>query len=125
IITAINIIAGLIIGLIQHGMGLMDALQTFTVLTIGDGLVTTIPALLVSVSGGLITTRAASESNLGEDVSGQLLSNPKPVAIGAGVMLAFAMIPGLPKTAFLLLAAVMGGIAYISKTKQKKEQRQA
>jgi flagellar biosynthesis protein FlhA len=125
IITAINVVAGLAIGLIQYGMGVMDALQTFSVLTIGDGLVTTIPALLVSVSGGLITTRAASESNLGEDVSGQLLSNPRPVAIGAGVMLAFAMIPGLPKTAFLLLAAVMGGIAYISKTKQKKEHRQA
>ena len=110
IITAINIIAGLTIGLVQYGMGLMDALQTFTVLTIGDGLVTTIPALLVSVSGGLITTRAASESNLGEDVSGQLLSNPRPVAIGAGVMFAFAMIPGLPKTAFLLLAGVMGTV---------------
>jgi flagellar biosynthesis protein FlhA len=125
IITAINVVAGLAIGIIQQGMGVMDALQTFSVLTIGDGLVTTIPALLVSVSGGLITTRAASESNLGEDVSGQLLSNPRPVAIGAGVMFAFAMIPGLPKTAFLLLAAVMGAIAYVSKVKQQKELRQA
>jgi len=125
IITAINIVAGLAIGILQHGMGLMDALQTFSVLTIGDGLVTTIPALLVSVSGGLITTRAASESNLGEDVSGQLLSNPRPVAIGGAVMLAFAMVPGLPKTAFLLLAAVMGAIAYVSKIKGDNEQRQA
>jgi flagellar biosynthesis protein FlhA len=125
IITAINIVAGLAIGLLQHGMGLMDALQTFSVLTIGDGLVTTIPALLVSVAGGLITTRAASESNLGEDVSGQLLSNPRPVAIGAGVMFAFALIPGLPKTAFLMLAAVMGAVAYVSKIKLQKETRQA
>jgi flagellar biosynthesis protein FlhA len=125
IITAINIVAGLAIGILQHGMGLVDALQTFSVLTIGDGLVTTIPALLVSVSGGLITTRAASESNLGEDVSGQLLSNPRPVAIGAGVMFAFALIPGLPKAAFLLLAAVMGGVAYISKVKHQKEHKQA
>ena len=122
IITAINIIAGLAIGLMQHGMGIVDALQTFTVLTIGDGLVTAIPALLVSVSGGLITTRAASESNLGEDVSGQLLSNPRPVAIGAGVLLGFALIPGLPKVAFLFLAAVMGGVAYVSKIKKKHEQ---
>jgi flagellar biosynthesis protein FlhA len=121
IITAINIVAGLAIGLMQNGMGLMDALQTFTVLTIGDGLVTTIPALLVSVSGGLITTRAASESNLGEDVSGQLLSNPKPVAIGAGVMFGFALIPGLPKAAFLLLAGVMGVVAYVSWIRQKQE----
>jgi flagellar biosynthesis protein FlhA len=125
IITAINILAGLVIGLLQHGMGLMDALQTFTVLTIGDGLVTTIPALLVSVSGGLITTRAASESNLGEDVSGQLLSNPRPVAIGAGVMFGFALIPGLPKTAFFLLALVMAGVAYISKIKHKQDRQRA
>ena len=121
IITAINIAAGLTIGLVQNGMGIMDALQTFTVLTIGDGLVTTIPALLVSVSGGLITTRAASESNLGEDVSGQLLSNPKPVAIGAGVMFGFALIPGLPKAAFFLLAGVMGVVAYVSWIKHKQE----
>jgi flagellar biosynthesis protein FlhA len=125
IITAINIVAGLAIGILQYRMGLIDALQTFSVLTIGDGLVTTIPALLVSVSGGLITTRAASESNLGEDVSGQLLSNPRPVAIGAGVMLAFALVPGLPKTAFLMLAIVMGAIAYVSKVKGQKEHRQA
>jgi len=89
------------------------------------GLVTTIPALLVSVSGGLITTRAASESNLGEDVSGQLLSNPKPVAIGAGVMFGFAMIPGLPKAAFLLLALVMGAVAYIAKIKHRQDRQQA
>lgn len=121
IITSINIFAGIIIGLVQHNMEVMEALQTFTVLTIGDGLVTAIPALLVSVAGGLITTRAASESNLGEDVSKQLLLNPKPVAIGAGVLLGFALIPGLPKLAFLLLSAATGVIAYFSNMKAKEE----
>jgi len=121
IITSIDIFAGIIIGIVQYNMEIMEALQTFTVLTIGDGLVTAIPALLVSVSGGLITTRAASESNLGEDVSKQLLLNPKPVAIGAGVLLGFALIPGLPKLAFILLSAATGVIAYCSNMKAKDE----
>ncbi|MFN8009162.1 MAG: flagellar biosynthesis protein FlhA [Terriglobia bacterium] len=121
IITTINIFAGIIIGLVQHNMELIQALQTFTVLTIGDGLVTAIPALLVSVAGGLITTRAASESNLGEDVSTQLLLNPKPVAIGAVVLLGLAVIPGLPKIAFLLLAGATGIVAYVSNARKKQE----
>src|SRR5881394_2848870 len=74
LITGVNIVAGLIIGVFQHNMELGSAVQTYTILTIGEGLVTAIPALLVSMSGGLITTRAASESNLGEDVAEQLLA---------------------------------------------------
>jgi flagellar biosynthesis protein FlhA len=125
IVTAINIVAGLGIGILQNGMEIVDALRTFTVLTIGDGLVTAIPALLVSVSGGLITTRAASESNLGEDVSGQLLADPKPVAIGAAVLFGFALIPGLPKFPFLLLGMVMAGVAYDSQIRSKQELAEA
>jgi flagellar biosynthesis protein FlhA len=121
IITTINIVAGIIIGLVQHNMEIVQALQTFTVLTIGDGLVTAIPALLVSVAGGLITTRAASESNLGEDVSKQLLLNPKPVALGAGVLLGLAIIPGLPKLAFLFLSGATALVAYVSNVKKKQE----
>lgn len=120
IITSINIFAGIIIGLVQHNMEVLQALQTFTVLTIGDGLVTAIPALLISVAGGLITTRAASESNLGEDVSRQLLLNPRPVAIGAGVLVGFALIPGLPKLAFLALATITGAAAYFSNANKKQ-----
>ena len=70
LITGVNIVAGLVIGVLQHGMDLSTAAQTFTILTVGEGLVTAIPALLVSMAGGLITTRAASESNLGEEVAG-------------------------------------------------------
>ena len=73
LITAVNIVAGLIIGVFQHGLDLATAAETYTILTVGEGLVTSIPALLVSMSGGLITTRAASESHLGEEVATQLL----------------------------------------------------
>ena len=120
IITSVNILAGILIGLVQHKMELLQALQTFTVLTIGDGLVTAIPALLISVTGGLITTRAASESNLGEDVSRQLLINPRPVAIGAGVLFGFALVPGLPKLAFFILAFLTGVVAYFSNARHKE-----
>src|SRR6476620_1555771 len=79
LITAINIIAGFLIGVLQHGMELKRALQTYTVLTIGDGLVTVIPALMISISGGLIVTRASSDSKLGAQVKAQVFTNPQPL----------------------------------------------
>jgi flagellar biosynthesis protein FlhA len=108
LITGVNIVAGLIIGVFQHGMDVGTAAQNYTILTIGEGLVTAIPALLVSMSGGLITTRAASESNLGEDVAAQLLAQSKPLAVAAGVLTLLALIPGLPKLPFLLVASLLG-----------------
>jgi flagellar biosynthesis protein FlhA len=116
LITAVNIIAGLIIGVMQQGMEIGDALQTFTILTVGEGLVTAIPALLVAMSGGLITTRAASESNLGEDVANQLLARARPLAIAAAVLFALALIPGLPKLAFVVVGLMLGGAAYANRT---------
>src|ERR1700752_4871852 len=80
LITGVNIVAGLIIGVFQHGLDLSTAAQTYTILTVGEGLVTAIPALLVSMSGALITTRAASESNLGEEVAAPLLARWRPLA---------------------------------------------
>src|SRR6185369_1332943 len=112
LITGVNIVAGLIIGVFQHGLDLGTAAQTYTLLTVGEGLVTAIPALLVSMSGALITTRAASESNLGEDVATQLLGRSKPLAAGACVLTFLAMIPGLPKFAFLSVATVLAIAAY-------------
>ncbi len=111
LITAVNIIAGLIIGVMQHGLDLATAAETYTILTIGEGLVTAIPALLVSMAGGLITTRAASESNLGEEVATQLFAQPRPLAAAAGVLTLLALIPGLPKVAFLSIAAILAGAA--------------
>jgi flagellar biosynthesis protein FlhA len=115
LITAVNIIAGLIVGVVQHGLDLSTAVETYTILTVGEGLVTAIPALLVSMAGGLITTRAAAESHLGEEVAVQLLARSKPLAVGAGVLVALALIPGLPKFSFLFVAAVLGGAAYANR----------
>ena len=115
LITGVNIVAGLIIGVFQHDMELGNAAETYTILTIGEGLVTAIPALLVSMSGGLITTRAASESHLGEDVANQLLVQSRPLAVASGALVLLALIPGLPKLAFLTIAALLGGAAYLNR----------
>jgi flagellar biosynthesis protein FlhA len=115
LITGVNIVAGLIIGVFQHGLDLSTAAQTYTLLTVGEGLVTAIPALLVSMSGGLITTRAASESNLGEEIAVQLLARSRPLAIAAGALTGLALIPGLPKLAFMFVAALLGTAAYVNR----------
>ncbi len=108
LITTINIVAGFLIGVLQHGMDLNRALSTYTVLTIGDGLVTVIPALMVSVSGGLIVTRTSSDSKLGSDVRRQIFSNPQPLMLAGGVLAAMAAFPGLPTIPFLVLGSGVG-----------------
>src|SRR6266849_92969 len=112
LITSINIIAGFLIGVLQHGMDLRRAIETYTVLTIGDGLVTVIPALMISISGGLIVTRASSDSRLGTDFRKQVFGNPQPLLLASGVLLALAVFPGLPKVPFLLLGAGIGTSAW-------------
>src|SRR5580700_3463804 len=107
LITAINIIAGFLIGVFQHGIPFMEALKTYTVLTVGDGLVSMIPSLLVSVAGAIVLTRASSDSSLGIDVGRQLFGRRRALWIAASVMLALALIPGLPKLSFVLMSAVM------------------
>lgn len=108
IITAINIVAGFLIGVFQHGVEFQRALQTYTVLTIGDGLVTVIPALMISVSGGLIITRTGSDTRLGSEIQKQIFSNYQPLLLASGVLIAMAAFPGLPKVPFLLLGASAG-----------------
>jgi flagellar biosynthesis protein FlhA len=115
LITGINIVAGLLIGVFQHDLDLATAARTFTILTVGEGLVTAVPALVVSMAGALVTTRAATESDLGEEVAGQLLGGVKPMAVASGTLVALALIPGLPKTAFLVVAAAMAGAAYLNR----------
>ena len=112
LITSINIIAGFLIGVLQHGLDLKRALATYTVLTIGDGLVTVIPALMISVSGALIVTRASSDSRLGVDVKKQVFSNPQPLMLAAGVLLAMAAFPGLPKVPFIIIGCSLGLFAW-------------
>ena len=122
IITAINIIAGFLIGVFQHGMDLQRALQTYTVLTIGDGLVTVIPALMVSVCGGLIVTRASSENQLGTEMKRQLFSNPQPLMLAGGVLVAMAMFPGLPTVPFLMLGSGVGYLGWKLQQEQQTEE---
>src|SRR5208282_1876746 len=112
LITGINIVAGFLIGVLQHGMDFRKALETYTVLTIGDGLVTVIPALMVSISGGLIVTRASSDAQLGKEFQRQILGNSQPLLLAAGVLLALAALPGLPKLPFLLLGGGAGTVAW-------------
>src|SRR5277367_4869563 len=111
LITAINIVAGFLIGVFQLDIPFREALKTYTVLTVGDGLVTMIPSLLVSMAGGMVVTRATSDATLSVDVGRQILSRRRPLLIASGVMLSLAAIPGLPKFSFLLLAA---GTAFLA-----------
>ncbi len=112
LITAVNIIAGFLIGVFQLDIPFREALRTYTVLTVGDGLVTMIPSLLVSMAGGMVLTRASSDSGLSGDLGRQLFSARRPLFLAAVVMLALAAIPGLPKFSFLLMGAIMGGLAW-------------
>ncbi|HYA18880.1 MAG TPA: flagellar biosynthesis protein FlhA, partial [Bryobacteraceae bacterium] len=120
LITAINIIAGLLIGVLQHGVDLAKAAQTYTVLTIGDGLVTVIPALMISISGGLITTRAGSDNRLGVEFQKQVFGAPQPLFLASGILVAMAAFPGLPKIPFFLLGAGLGMVAWQMKNRPAK-----
>ena len=112
LITAINIIAGLLIGVFQQGTDLSTAVKNYTILTVGDGLVTMIPSLLVSIAGGIVLTRAASAESLDTELGTQLLRGKNTLWIACGVLLALALIPGLPKLSFVLMAAGVALIAY-------------
>jgi flagellar biosynthesis protein FlhA len=111
LITAVNIVAGFLIGVFQLDIPFQEALRTYTVLTVGDGLVTMIPSLLVSMAGGMVVTRATSDVGLAGDLGRQLLKR-RPLFIAAAVMLTLAIIPGLPKFSFLLLAALVAWLAW-------------
>jgi flagellar biosynthesis protein FlhA len=112
LITGINIVAGFLIGVLQHGMDFRKAIETYTVLTIGDGLVTVIPALMISISGGLIVTRASSDARLGAEFHKQIFGNSRPLLLAAGVLCAIALMPGMPKLPFVLMAAGAGATGW-------------
>lgn len=115
LIVLINIIAGFAIGVLQHGMEVSDALKTFTILTVGDGVAAAVPSLFISVAAAIITTRSATDSSMGDELSAQLLMNPKPLLIASGVLGFLGILPGMPHLAFLLLAAGAASVAYLSK----------
>jgi len=121
LITAINIVAGLLIGVLQQGVALSDAVKTYTVLTVGDGLVTLIPSLLVSVAGGMVLTRANSANGLTADLGTQLFRRGATLYIASGVLGALCLVPGLPKFAFLLPAAGLGYLGWQISRKPAEE----
>jgi flagellar biosynthesis protein FlhA len=125
LIVIINIGAGFTIGVLQHGMSLADALRTFTILTVGDGVAAAIPSLFISVAAAVICTRAATETSLGHEVSSQLLINPRPLFIAAGVLFFLGILPGMPHLAFITLAVAAGAVGHLSRQQRDRlEQEQ-
>jgi flagellar biosynthesis protein FlhA len=115
LVLAINIIAGFLIGVFQQGVPFQQALKTYTILTVGNGLVSIIPSLLVSVAGGIVVTRAGSDHSLGTDIEKQMFTTARPLWIVSGVLLALALIPGMPKISFVAL----GGLTMFAAWKMK------
>src|SRR5579883_2245343 len=118
LILLINIIGGLAIGTLGHGMAVADAAHTYTLLTIGDGLVAQIPALLLSTAVALIVTRMSRPQDMGGELRRQLFGNPKALGVAAGLLGIMGLIPGMPNVAFLLIAALCGATAYIINRKR-------
>lgn len=117
-IVLVNIIGGFVIGMLQKDMSLLEALQTYTLLTVGEGLVSQIPALLISTATGIIVTRTAAEESMGSDVMRQLSSKPRALMIAAALMAGFALMPGLPKIPFILMGVGAGLAAYFLQKEQ-------
>ena len=121
LITAINILGGLIIGVVQYDMSMGEAAKIFTTLTVGDGLVAQIPALIVSTSAGIIITRAAETTDLSEQLVNQLFKNVRVLMLSGGILLFLALVPGLPKLSFIILSAIMFSLAAVSRRSKIRE----
>lgn len=119
-VTIINVIGGLIVGMAQHDLAFSDAVANYTLLAIGDGLVAQIPSLIISVSAGVVVSRVANEEDIGGQIITQLFSNPKVIYITAGIIGGMGIIPGMPNSAFLMLATVLAGAGYFVAQQQKK-----
>ena len=120
IITVINIVGGLVVGLTMEKMSINQAIEVYTLATVGDGLVGQIPALLISTSTGIVVTRSATEGSFGSDLKTQLLSNNNVMIICGGILLAMCLVPGFPKLQLLLTAALLLGFGFLQKQKIKK-----
>jgi flagellar biosynthesis protein FlhA len=126
IITGINLVGGIMVGMLQHGLGFSEATHTYSTLTVGDGLAAQIPALLISVATGIIVTRSASDTDLGSDIASQILGQRKAPMVAAGAICLFALIPGLPKIPFLLVGAMFGAVGWsLRKSPAEPEQASA
>jgi flagellar biosynthesis protein FlhA len=114
-VTVINIVGGLIVGVVQHDMGFADALKNYTLLAIGDGLVAQIPSLIISTAAGMVVSRVASDQDIGTQLVGQLFAKPEVLYITAAIIGGMGLIPGMPNMVFILLASSLAGAAYLVK----------
>ena len=125
IIMLINIVGGLVVGVLQHDLDLATAAKNYTLLTIGDGLVAQIPALVISTAAGMVVSRVASDDSIGQQLAKQLISSPQVLILTAAIIGMLGMIPGMPHFAFLLLAGALGWFAYFLLTRTKLEEEKA
>jgi len=119
LINIVNIIGGFVIGMAQRGLSFSDALKSYTLLTVGDGLVTQIPALLIATAAGMVITRSGSGEALDREVRMQLFGKPKALLISSGALLVFAIVPGLPAMPFLILSGLAGTLGYVTMQQHK------
>ncbi|MBV6321301.1 flagellar biosynthesis protein FlhA [Duganella violaceipulchra] len=120
LVTVINVVGGLLVGLLQHDLTFADALKNYTLLAIGDGLVAQIPSLVISTAAGIVVSRVASEQDIGTQVVGQLFAKPQVLYITAAIIGGMGLIPGMPNLVFLLLAGVLAGSAYMMTRKAEE-----
>jgi flagellar biosynthesis protein FlhA len=120
LVTVINIVGGLIVGIVQHDLNFTTAVKNYTLLAIGDGLVAQIPSLIISVAAGVVVSRVANNQDIGSQLTSQLFKNPKVLIITATIVGVMGLIPGMPNLAFIGLASIFGGLAYILIKNQKK-----
>ncbi|HEY1366278.1 MAG TPA: flagellar biosynthesis protein FlhA, partial [Gaiellaceae bacterium] len=125
IIVAINLVGGIVVGVIQQHMGISDAMHHFSLLTIGDGLAAQIPALLISTATGIIVTRSASKGDLGNEITSQLLGQPRAVMLAGGVVLAMGIVPGLPKLPFFIVGGLLLALGRMMGKQKKAEALEA
>jgi flagellar biosynthesis protein FlhA len=125
IIVVTNIFAGFLVGIFQHNLTLADALKNYTTLTVGDGVAAAIPSLFVSVAAAIITTRSATETSMGDELSGQMLINPKPLYITGCVLGFLGILPGMPHIAFIALALFCAALGYLSQQQASNKERHA
>jgi flagellar biosynthesis protein FlhA len=124
LILIINIVGGFFVGVMQHGLSAADAAHTYTLLTIGDGLVAQVPALMLSVATAIIVTRVSRAQDMGRQLAGQVFGQPRALAVAAVVLGVMGVIPGMPNLAFLLLGGVCGGAAWLLFKRQRETREQ-
>lgn len=124
LITLINILGGIVIGIFMQDLSAAESLRRYTLLSIGDGLVTQIPALIVSTAAGIIVTRAASTDNMGTDLTRQLLRQPRAIMIASAILIVFGAVPGMPTLPFVLIGVAIGSVGYITNEGMKKKERE-